>query len=416
MTKNSSPLSTASVQGPIISMEDVIADNQVFDKLFSQINEQELSVISRYTNVFNFDKDTVLLNEGNEGQYLCLILDGIVEIVKQGKISRKNKIVAKLGAGMVIGEISMIDSLPYSASAITRAPTKIMALSRCDFDTLSEKHPEIGLKLLKAIGKIMGKRLRSTTSHLVDHFEQLTSMASAREDALTFDQKKSEYLSQIGYEIRDPLSTIMGYCDLLKDDIEKTSKEDAQQDLESILSVSKHLNSLINDMLDLSKVESGKMDLFYETFDVIEFVNELVTLTMPLMVRNNVKFTVKTSNTVETIRTDMKRTVQILINLLSNAAKFSKNREVVLNTSCHHKNGKEWIDFEIVDNGIGMTAEQQAMVFDMYSRENPSKKDKLGSSGLGLSLSQALATLMDGSITVTSKINEGSTFILRLPA
>jgi len=316
---------------------------------------------------------------------------------------------------MIFGEISLMDSLPYSASVITRYPTKLITFTKEDFEMLAVEQPAVVFKLQAKIGEIMGKRLRITTSHLVEHFEQSLVAATARDEALQDSKRKADFLAQVSHEIRNPLGAIIGYCDIIREDLLSANNTAVQDDLKSILAISRHLNSLINDLLDLSKSEAGKMDLYYESCDVKELISEVMTIVNPLMQNNAIEFEMDVNNDVGVLCTDVTRTSQILINLLTNAAKFAKGKSVSILASREFVNGAESVVFKVVDTGIGMTQEQVNKVFQKYKQASSTTARQYGGTGLGLSLSLSLSKLMGGNMTVSSTEGEGSIFSLILP-
>ena len=382
-------------------------------KLFANFNEQELEVVSRYASAHSIEEGKELYREGDEGEGICIIASGSLEVVKLGQATKQNKLIAEITPGMVIGEISLLDSQSYSASVISRTPVEVVALTKQGFDELESEQPAVACKLLRMAGSIMGRRLRLTTSHLMQYYEQTLSLATARDEARESVMKKSEYIAQVSHEIRNPLSAIIGYCDLLREEAEESSEGDLKKDLKSILSVSRHLNSLINDLLDLSKAEAGEMELFLERCDVSELANEVVNIIYPLMMKNRVEFNLEISDDVNEMNADVTRTSQILINLLSNAAKFTRDGNVTL--SITKDSGQDMLVFMVKDNGIGMTPEQVESIFQQYKQASAETSKNFGGTGIGLSLSISLAKLMGGDIRVSSEQGKGSKFKFYLP-
>ena len=401
--------------GTPIDIGRVINDPHVLSNVFSDFSMDELSIICSVAKAYQIEKDQDLFYENEQGNYLCIVASGLLEVVKKGIISEESRAVAEISAGMVFGEISLMDSLPYSASVVTRYPTKLITIKRDDFELLAVEQPNVVSKLQAKIGEIMGKRLRITTSHLVEHFEQSLVAATARDEALQDSQRKADFLAQVSHEIRNPLSAIIGYCDIIREDLGSADDAAVQDDLKSILAISRHLNSLINDLLDLSKSEAGKMDLYYESCDVKELVSEVVTIVNPLMQNNGIEFEMDVANDVGVLCADVTRTSQILINLLTNAAKFARGKSVALKADREMVEGKESIVFKVIDTGIGMTQEQVDKVFQKYKQASTATAKQFGGTGLGLSLSLSLSKLMGGDMQADSTQGRGSVFSLILP-
>jgi signal transduction histidine kinase/DNA-binding response OmpR family regulator len=249
-------------------------------------------------------------------------------------------------------------------------------------------------------------RLRKTNGEL----------ALARDQALEANRAKSTFLANMSHELRTPLNAIIGYSEMLEEEAQDLEAEQFTNDLRKIHSAGKHLLTLINDVLDLSKIEAGKVDLFLETFALPTLIQEVATTVQPLIEKNHNTLAVGCPADLGTMYADLTRVRQCLFNLLSNAAKFTENGTIRLETDRATEAGKEWVRFRVHDSGIGMTAEQQAKLFQAFTQADASTTRKYGGTGLGLAISRRFCQMMGGDIAVASELGKGSLFTIRLPA
>jgi signal transduction histidine kinase len=246
--------------------------------------------------------------------------------------------------------------------------------------------------------------------------ERTHQLELARDAAEAANASKSRFLANMSHELRTPLNAIIGYSDLLIEEAEDLDALDLVPDLEKIRSSGKHLLGLINDVLDLSKIEAGKMEISLETFEVGDVVAAASAMVRPLVEKNGNRLEVSVSANAGTMHADLTRVRQILLNLLSNASKFTSNGTVELTVARDEQRGREWVVFTVRDTGIGMTPEQLSRLFQPFTQADPSTTRKYGGTGLGLSISQRLSRLMEGTISVVSEPGMGSIFTVRLPA
>ncbi len=237
----------------------------------------------------------------------------------------------------------------------------------------------------------------------------------ARITAEQANRAKSEFLANMSHELRTPLTAIIGYGDLLYQQVQVNSHIKVD-DIDSIRRAGKHLQSLINDILDLSKIEAGKMDLDPTLFNLTPLINDVVSTIQPLCDHNRNTLTVRVDDRIGMMYSDSTKLRQVLINLAGNASKFSSGGNVTLAISREMQEGREWISFRVADSGIGMTPEQVGNLFQTFTQADASTTRKYGGTGLGLALSRRLCMLMGGDITVTSQVGVGSTFTVCLPA
>jgi GAF domain-containing protein/DNA-binding response OmpR family regulator len=227
---------------------------------------------------------------------------------------------------------------------------------------------------------------------------------------------KSEFLANMSHELRTPLNAIIGYSEMLQEEAEDLGYEDFTPDLQKIQFAGKHLLALINDILDLSKIEAGRMDLFLETFDLPSMVQEAVTTIQPLVEKNRNTLTVHCADNLGTIQADLTKVRQSLFNLLSNACKFTEQGTITLAVSRETVDGAAWVTLRVTDTGIGMTPEQTGRLFQAFTQADASTTRQYGGTGLGLTITRHFCRMMGGDITVESALGQGSTFTIRLPA
>ena len=230
------------------------------------------------------------------------------------------------------------------------------------------------------------------------------------------DRHKSEFLANMSHELRTPLNAIIGYSEMLQEDAADLGAEQFADDLKKINSAGKHLLELINAVLDLSKIEAGKMDLYLETFDIPTLIRDIGAVIQPLAAKNANQLEVVCPATTGTMRADLTKVRQALFNLLSNACKFTDHGTVTLAVSREGGSHQDWLLFSVTDTGIGMTPEQLARLFEAFSQADAATTRKYGGTGLGLALSRRLCRMMGGDVTVESEPGRGSTFTIRLPA
>lgn len=240
-------------------------------------------------------------------------------------------------------------------------------------------------------------------------------LAEARDAALEATRLKSEFLANMSHELRTPLNAIIGYAEILAEDAEDAGREEELADLQKIRSSGKHLLALINDVLDLSKIEAGKMEVFLETFEVAPMLDDVVATIAPLVAKNNNRFEVHRAEGLGAMRADLTKVRQALFNLISNASKFTSDGLITLAVDRERRNGSDWLCFTVTDTGIGITPEQMQRLFQAFSQADASTSRKFGGTGLGLVLSRRFCQMMGGDITVESEAGVGSTFTIQLP-
>ena len=238
-------------------------------------------------------------------------------------------------------------------------------------------------------------------------------LQQAKQVAETANLAKSRFLANISHELRTPLNAVIGYAELLQEYAADTHQPECLADLQKILFASKHLLGLINDLLDLSKIESDRMELRYEMFNLTAVVHEVAQIMHPLVEKNKNTFKVSCSLHPQEMFADLTKVKQVLLNLLSNAAKFTDHGEITFEIS--YLSEESWIRFRIHDTGIGMTPEQIKQLFQPFSQGDPSTTRRYGGVGLGLVLTKKFIEMMGGKFLVESQPSHGTTFLVDLP-
>jgi len=246
--------------------------------------------------------------------------------------------------------------------------------------------------------------LRQRTSELEDKSRQLAEAS----------EHKSQFVSSVSHELRTPLNAIIGLTEMMVTNAARFGTEKALEPLNRVHRAGTHLLGLINQVLDLSKIEAGKLELNPQKVELAPLIAEVIDTTRQLADQNQNRLVVDAQENLGALTADPMRLRQILLNLLSNACKFTKQGEVKLRAR-KLVDGCGWIELAVVDSGIGMTAEQLAKLFQEFTQADASTAQRFGGTGLGLAISRKLALMMGGDVTVTSDLGKGSVFMVRLP-
>ncbi len=241
----------------------------------------------------------------------------------------------------------------------------------------------------------------------------LHELESAKRAAETANESKSQFLANMSHELRTPLNAVIMYSELLAEEAEDANVPDFVPDLKRIRSAGKHLLDLVNSVLDLSKIEAGKMELYRESFDVKAMVDEVVSTIEPLIDKNHNRIEVKISPDANKMDGDVTKLRQVLYNLLSNACKFTDNG--LINLNVERNNATNFMIFSVTDSGIGMTEEQVSRLFQPFMQADASTTRKYGGTGLGLAIIRRFTDLMGGEVTVDSERGRGTTFTIKVP-
>ncbi|HWA26137.1 MAG TPA: response regulator [Lacunisphaera sp.] len=279
-------------------------------------------------------------------------------------------------------------------------------------ETIQTKTDELDQARVTAEGA--KEQLEEANRTLEARVEDRTKLlAKAVKDAEEASKAKSSFLAKMSHELRTPLNAIIGYSEIMKEDAEDDGDARRAEDLDKVLNAARHLLGLINDVLDISKIEAGKMELYLETFDVSKTVTEVIATASPLIAKKGNTLALDCPTNIGAMHADATKLRQMLLNLMSNASKFTEKGTITLKVS--KLADGESIEFAVSDTGIGMTPEQLTRLFQAFSQADASTTSKYGGTGLGLAISKQFAQMMHGDITVTSTAGAGSTFTIRLP-
>jgi signal transduction histidine kinase len=258
---------------------------------------------------------------------------------------------------------------------------------------------------LEAHNRMLEQRVLERTAEIQDKSRQLAEAS----------ERKSQFLASMSHELRTPLNAIIGLTEMMVTNAARFGTEKALEPLRRVNAAGTHLLSLINEVLDLSKIEAGKLELNPEPVDLARLIDEVIGTAGQLAEKNKNRLVVEAPENVGRLTADPMRLKQILLNLLSNACKFTKEGEVALRVR-QVVDGHAWIELAVADTGIGLTAEQQAKLFQDFTQADSLTARRYGGTGLGLALSRKLARMMGGDVTVASEPGKGSVFTVRMPA
>jgi CheY-like chemotaxis protein/nitrogen-specific signal transduction histidine kinase len=256
----------------------------------------------------------------------------------------------------------------------------------------------------------------ATYADITELMLRQADLRQAKDAAERATQVKSEFLANMSHELRTPLNAIIGYSQILQEDAEDTGQSDMLLDLKKIENAGNHLLGLINSILDLSKIEAGRMEVYIERIDLAALVEDVRMMVEPLAARGENRLIVDCAPEAGSMATDVTKLKQSLLNLLSNAAKFTERGTVSLQVERRTRSDGDAVVFTVSDTGIGMTEEQLGRLFQAFSQADSSTTRRYGGTGLGLAITRSFARMLGGDVTATSRSGVGSTFVLTLPA
>jgi signal transduction histidine kinase/CheY-like chemotaxis protein len=308
-----------------------------------------------------------------------------------------------LGAGTAL-------SLSYRINRLVRATRRFAA-----GDTTTPVD-EKGNDELAMLGRSFNDAGRLVVKEFNKRKKTELELRKATEMAEQANRAKSAFLANMSHELRTPMNAIIGYSEMLQEDAADAAQEAIIQDLQKITAAGRHLLALINDILDLSKIEAGRMDLFLERFDIRTMLDEVVSTVAPLLEKNSNTLAMDVPDNPGSMRADLTKVRQVLFNLLSNAAKFTENGAITLAVRKLRLDNKNWVEMAVKDEGIGIAADKIGSLFEDFTQVDESTTRHYGGTGLGLAITRRFCQMMGGNITVASAPGDGSVFTVRLPA
>ena len=391
-----------------------IADCIAAADIFSDIAPSACLKMTAYATMYQADVGATIIKEGEIAPMLCLIVSGMVDIIKELD-EPEPRTVATLAAGKVLGEMSLMDDLPFSATARAAENSFLVIFQKEHLNQLALDYPEIHNRILCCLTREISDRLRHTTDVLASHLSQTAGLTDALNDALRAAQSRSAFVADMSHQMRTPLNAIIGYSELLEDDIANADAEASRSDIKRIREACDTMTRLVTDILDLSKIEAGQVKFQLEEIGIDYLLQELVTACETLAAKRNNRLTVEYANDVGVIRADEIQLRQILLNLLENANAHTENGTIHISAERISGDNGTWIIFRVSDTGRGMSPEQIDNIFARFSRSDSNVRAKYGGTGLGLAISQSLCKMFGGEINVQSERGKGTTFSVKLP-
>ena len=331
-----------------------------------------------------------------------IVIIAIAGVLMGHLLTRRLDVLSRAAAEIAAGNLDARTGLSGSDE---------VALMGSAFDRMAQSVSEYIGYLQKSEARLM-----EAQSELEDRVVQRTEeLAVARDEALEASKTKSKFLASMSHELRTPLNAIIGYSELLLEDAITARQKELENDLEKINSAGMHLLNLVNDVLDLSKIEAGKMTLVLDTFEVKESIEDMLKSLYPLIHKNDCKLQVHYKGEVGSVYADKIKFRQVLINLISNAAKFAPGTEIRVLCAVETLDDKQYLQVSVSDTGPGISERKLGRLFDEFSQLNSIESSLQKGTGLGLAISQKYCQRMGGDITVQSKKGVGTTFTVRLP-
>jgi len=358
-----------------------------------------------------FEKDSLLLFEpitDPDGEQIGMLF---LQSNLNQMYSRIRQYVEIASAVLVL---SLIVALLLSSRLQRLISDPVLKLS--DTARIVSEKKDYGLRAEKQSDDEVGVLIDSFNEMLSQIQKRDTDLQEARAAAERANQAKSNFLSFMSHELRTPLTAIIGFSEMLVSEVEAEGRREWVDDLRRVHDSGKYLLELINDILDISKIEAGKMEVHLETFSLPALIRDLRDVMRPLLERKRNQLVIECPEDIGIMQADRIKVRQCLLNLLSNASKFTDHGTVTFSASRTARKGSDWFTFRVADTGIGMTAEQLSKLFRAFTQADESTSRRYGGTGLGLALTKKFCQIMGGEVSVASEPGKGSTFTIELPA
>ena len=393
--------------------------------------EDEVGQLTRTFNTMraSLQESSAALQEQEENlrAVLTSVIDGIITIDDDGTVRSFNQAAEGIfgyAADEVIGNnVRMLMPEPYHSSHdgylrnyLSSGDAQIIGIGR---EVVGRRQDGSTFPMDLAVSEmeVHGNRMFvGLTRDITERKRAEQELQVAKEQAEEANKTKSEFLANMSHELRTPLNAVIGYSEMLSESAEDDERAQDMQDAKRIEVAGKHLLDLINEVLDLSKIEAGQIELHLEDIDLQAMVDDVTQTVDPVIQKNANRLEVQCAGDIGVMHADLTRVRQVLFNLLSNSAKFTDQGTVTLAVDREVQDEEEWILFRVTDTGIGMTAEQLGRIFEPFKQADSSTTRQYGGTGLGLTICREFCQMMGGDIGVESQPGKGSTFTMRLPA
>jgi signal transduction histidine kinase/CheY-like chemotaxis protein len=442
MEPESGPLMDLALQSldsdpQIVAAAVYSADNRLIARYTKPGSEEAIPSGGHFGQMFSLDRNVVLSPIRKSGRQIGTLYlkaaaasdeDSFTYVLRgTGIVFLFSAIIAfVMGFRLQAGISAPITELVSAASKITRERDYSVRVTQAAAGEIAELIASFNLMLgtiEQRTSEIEGAReklhstnleLEGANHHLETRVEERTrELANAVKSADDANKAKSAFLAKMSHELRTPLNAIIGYSEILLEDATDDGNKATADDLDKILSAARYLLGLINDVLDISKIEAGKMELYIETFEIKKLIHEVAVTVQPLVSKKGNTLYVDCPDNIGDMQADSTKVRQMLLNLLSNASKFTDKGGITLKVQRDTDN--RHVLLKVSDTGIGMTPDQLAKLFKAFSQADASTASKFGGTGLGLAISRQFARMMQGNITVDSTLGVGTTFTIRMP-